>query len=61
MTMPTDDRIPAYADRLLENARQVVAEPDNLSARRRFAMSSFNIDWTAAAIILLAERQPPAP
>lgn len=54
--MPTPERIGAYADRLVERARAMAAEPMNMAAREAYIRAAFNLDWTAAAIVHLAER-----
>jgi hypothetical protein len=56
MNMPSVERIPALTDRLIEAARELLANPDDLGARRCFLERTFNSDWLAAKIVYLADR-----
>lgn len=56
MTMPKPERIERAANRIVEHARAIVADPDNMDVRRDYVRATFNLDWTAAAIVLLADR-----
>jgi hypothetical protein len=56
--MPTPERLGPYADRLLIAARAFVADPENMAKRTAYMRATFNLDWTAAAIVTLADREP---
>jgi hypothetical protein len=56
--MPTPERLGPYADRLLIAARAFVADPENMAKRTAYMRATFNLDWTAAAIVTLADRSP---
>lgn len=55
MTMPTPEKIDAYAERLLARARALVDDPEDETKRREYLRATFNLDWTAAAIVHLAD------
>lgn len=54
MTMPTPEKIDAYAERLLDRAKALVDDPEDEAKRREYMRAAFNLDWTAAAIVHLA-------
>lgn len=56
MTMPKPEQIERAAERIVERARAMVAEPESMEARRDYMRATFNLDWTAAAIVWLANR-----
>lgn len=56
MTMPKPEQARLRADRVLEAARALVAEPDNMEKRQAYVRATFNVDWTAAAIVALADQ-----
>jgi hypothetical protein len=55
MTMPTQAQAEKHAAKLLTVARRMVAEPNDFDVRRDYMRACFNHDWTAAAIIAIAE------
>lgn len=55
MTMPTPQKIGKYAERLVAAARGLDAEPDNMKAREAYMRAAFNLDWTATAVVSLAD------
>jgi len=61
MTMPKPGQLESYASRLLLAAREMVANPNDMAARDAYVRAAFNLDWTAAAIILLTDKIPPDP
>lgn len=58
---PYTDRARAHADRVLEAAQAVLADPNNMTARTAFLRRCFNIDWLAAAIVTLAKPEAEQP
>ena len=59
MTVPTKpEHSLRYAYRLVARAYAVTQDPENMEKRRAFAHATFNIDWTAAAIVALAHMEP---
>jgi hypothetical protein len=55
--MPTQDQAHRAAARLIAASRAVVTEPDSLDRRQDLVRVAFNIDFTAAAIVLLADQR----
>lgn len=55
MTMPTPQQAEKKAVNVVAAARALVADPDNLKLRSEYMHTVFNIDWTAAAIVALAD------
>lgn len=53
--MPTPEQARKHGQRLLEAARAVVAEPNDMERRTDYLRAVFNLDWTAAAIVCLAD------
>lgn len=51
---PTERRI----DRIVEAARAMVADPNNLEVRGQYVRATFNHDWTASVIAELAKGRP---
>lgn len=41
---------------IVERARVMLADPDNMEKRLSYVRAVFNIDWTAAVIVSLAEK-----
>lgn len=56
MTMPRPEHVERHAERLLRAAKAMVAEPENMDVRHDYVRAAFNHDWTAAAIVWLAQR-----
>ncbi|MGA0604929.1 hypothetical protein ACO2Q0_02930 [Phenylobacterium sp. VNQ135] len=54
MTMPTPEQAARKAVRIVEVARAMLVDPNNMEKRRTYMQATFNIDWTAAAIVSLA-------
>ena len=46
------------ADRLLEKARALVADPNNMDVRTRFLTATFNIDRLAAVLVEIDQSRP---
>lgn len=46
------------ADRLLEKARALVADPNNTEVRTRFLAATFNIDRLAAVLVEIDQSRP---
>ena len=49
------------ADRLLEKARALVADPNNMDVRTRFLTATFNIDRLAAVLVEIDQSRPQSP
>lgn len=60
MTTPTPEQARRRAERIVERARAVLADPNNMDVRRDYMRAVFNIDWTAAAIVALADQPSPS-
>ena len=45
-------------ERLLERARALVAEPNNMDVRTRFLAATFNIDRLAAVLVEIDQSRP---
>lgn len=56
MTTPTPEQAARRADRIVEIARAFVADPNNDEKRLAYLKATFNLDWTAAVIVHLAQR-----
>lgn len=56
MTTPTPEQIERTAGRLIDRARELVTDPNNMDARREYMKAAFNTDLTAGAILHLADR-----
>lgn len=52
----TPEQLDRKADHLLDLARAMGADPNNIEVRRAYLRATFNLDWTAAAIVHLAAR-----
>lgn len=52
--MPTPEQTARRAVRIVEVAKAMLADPNNMEKRRTYMQATFNIDWTAAAIVSLA-------
>lgn len=50
------EHIQRHADRLLERARTFADDPNDMDKRVAYMRAAFNHDWTAAAIVALADR-----
>ena len=48
-------------ERLLERARALVAEPNNMDVRTRFLAATFNIDRLAAVLVEIDQSRPQSP
>lgn len=55
MTMPTPEQAARRVDRLVEIARAFADDPDNSERRFAYVKATFNLDWTAATIVALAD------
>jgi len=55
VTTPTPEQAARHAERIVEAARTMLADPDNMEKRRNYMQRVFNIDWAAAAIVALAD------
>ena len=53
----TPEQANAFADRIVERARALLADPNNMDVRTAYMRAVFNIDRTAEAIVALADRQ----
>lgn len=59
MTMPKPDQVERHAARILAAASRMVADPNDLEVRRDYIHATFNLDFTAAAIVLLGRLATP--
>ena len=53
----TPERANNLADRIVDRARALLADPNNMDARTAYMRAVFNIDRAAEAIVALADRQ----
>jgi hypothetical protein len=53
--MPTPQQAERKAVNIVAAARALVTDPNNEKVRREYMHATFNLDWTAAAIVALAE------
>ena len=57
MTTPTPEQAARRAGRIVEVARAFVADPNDDEKRLAYLKATFNLDWTAAVIVALADRR----
>jgi hypothetical protein len=57
MTMPTPEHAERRAQHIVEIARAFVADPNDDEKRLEFCRATFNLDWLAAAIVVLADAE----
>lgn len=55
MTTPTPEQAARRAPRVVEIARAFVADPSNDEKRLAYLNATFNLDWTAAVVVALAD------
>jgi len=57
VTTPTPEQAARRAGRIVEVARAFVADPNDDEKRLAYLKATFNLDWTAAVIVALADRR----